>query len=178
MAAVDFSQMVILQYPDPRLRVACSPVESFDEALSDIVARMFELMHDAEGVGLAAPQVGLMRRLFVYNVTGDPADDRVVINPALSDFAQPVESEEGCLSIPDVTVKLRRHDRCLLRGRDLAGRSFEIEGSELAARCWQHECDHLDGRLIIDRMSESDRIFNRRALRQLEARHNKGAPLA
>ncbi len=174
---IDLAALTIRHYPDPCLRKACNPVERFDEDLSRLAARILELMREAQGVGLAAPQVGLPIRLFVCNVTGEPADDRVYVNPALSGFEGRVESEEGCLSIPEVTVTVRRYLTCTMNALDVTGKSVVGVGSELVARCWQHECDHLDGRLIIDHMSEADKIANRRTLRQLEQRH-KGRAIA
>jgi peptide deformylase len=167
----------ILHYPDPRLRKACLPVETFDNSLADLAARMFELMRGEEGIGLAAPQVGIPIRMFVCNVTGEPNDDLVFVNPRISDLAEPGEGEEGCLSIPDVRGIVQRYMTCTIIAQDLSGRPIEYHGEVLAARCWQHECDHLDGRLIIDRFSEADKIANRRKLKQLEAafKGRKGA---
>jgi len=168
---LDLARMKIIDYPDPRLKKKCAPVETIDEETRRLAARMLELMHAEKGIGLAAPQVGVLRRMFVCNLTGKPNDDRVFINPSLAEFAGDIESEEGCLSIPDVTVQLHRHARCVIAAQDLSGKAVRLEGEGLAARCWQHECDHLDGRLIIDRMSEADKIANRKALRTLERKY-------
>lgn len=164
----DPTAVQIIIYPDPRLRRVCKPVEIFDEDLDRLTLRMLKLMHEAKGIGLAAPQVGVLRRFFVCNVTGDPADDRIYVNPELSDFEGFAEGEEGCLSIPDVTVTVRRSLSCTMRACDAAGAAIETHESELLARVWQHECDHLTGRLILDYMSEADTIANRRVLKQLE----------
>lgn len=174
-----FSDLTIIQYPDARLRKPCARVERFDDDLAKLAARMIELMREKEGIGLAGPQVGAMIRLFVCNVTGDPKDDQVYLNPVLTQLEGESEGEEGCLSIPDVTVTMRRAARCRMTAFDLQGQPVEREGADLLARCWQHECDHLDGRLIIDRMSEAERIANRKALKRLESEHRKracGAP--
>lgn len=167
----DTTSLQIIHYPDPRLRKACQPVAKFDDSVAALAARMFELMRDEEGLGLAAPQVGVLVRLFVCNVSGDPKDDVVFINPTLSDLSDPGESEEGCLSIPDVRGTFQRYMKCRIRGFDLAGKPIEFEGTDLGARCWQHECDHLDGRLILDRFSEADKIAARRKLKELEAKY-------
>jgi peptide deformylase len=159
----------IVSYPDPVLREKCAPVETFDEELRRLAGRMLELMKANRGVGLAGPQVGARRRIFVCNATGEPGDDRVYINPELSDLVGPVEAEEGCLSIPEVRVQIRRAGRCRLKAYDLDGKPVEAEASELLARIWQHEVDHLDGRLIIDSMTPADRIANKKQLAQLEA---------
>lgn len=173
MSAIDAAALKIIHYPDPRLRKVCAPIEVFDESLAELSARMLELMHEANGIGLAGPQVGVLRRIFVCNVTGDPKDDMVFINPELTDLEGEAVAEEGCLSIPEVTVNVRRALSCSLRARDADGNVIATAGTELTARCWQHECDHLDGRLITDRMSEADRIANRRAMKRLESDFNR-----
>lgn len=162
-------KLTILKYPDPRLRQACQPVEAFDEPLRQLAARMLELMKASNGVGLAGPQVGYMYRLFVCNHTGQPEDDQVMVNPVLSDLEGRTEGEEGCLSIPEVLVPIRRAQSCLLQARDASGKSFELTGADLPARVWQHEMDHINGKLILDYMNDADRIANRRSIKQLEA---------
>lgn len=165
----------IIEYPDPRLRRKAAPVGVFDANLEELVKRMLELMHAEHGVGLAAPQVGVSRRLFVYNSTGEPKDDAVLVNPELMDLTDLVEAEEGCLSVPNVRVNIRRARRCRLRGQDLSGRPVELVGEGLVARIWQHEMDHLDGKLIVDRMDGADKIANRKAISDLEARYRRVA---
>lgn len=167
----DLAGIKIIYYPDPRLRKICASIHTFDDALARLAEHMLELMHAAQGIGLAAPQVGVLGRLFVCNVTGDRADDMIFVNPVLDAMEGNVEGEEGCLSIPEVTVNVQRALSCTLKGYDLNGRAIEKAGAELLSRCWQHECDHLEGRLITDRMSEADAIANRRALKSLEARY-------
>ncbi len=169
MNDMNVASLRIIHYPDPRLKKRCREVEAFDRKLAGIAARMLELMREDRGVGLAAPQVGLNIRLFVCNVTGEPKDDCVFVNPRLTDLEGDEVGEEGCLSIPEVTVNKHRAKACRLTASDLKGRPIEAVGVDLAARCWQHECDHLDGRLIIDNMSEADKIANRKQLRKLEA---------
>ncbi|HEY3243933.1 MAG TPA: peptide deformylase [Phycisphaerae bacterium] len=157
----------IISYPDPALRSHCTPVETFDESLSALALRMLELMREARGVGLAAPQLGVPLRLFVCNPTGQPTDDVVCVNPHLLDLEGAVEAEEGCLSIPGVQVPMRRAQSARLRFQDLIGQQRELQGEGMPARIWQHENDHLDGKLIIDSMSAAVEIANRRALKQL-----------
>ena len=132
---------------------------------------MLRLMREARGVGLAAPQVGVLVRMFVMNLTGEPGDEHVYVNPELHDLSGSETAEEGCLSIPGVHVQVRRATRCRLVARDLAGRRVERIGEGLEARVWQHEVDHTQGILILDRMGPSDAIAVRRQLRELEARH-------
>jgi len=160
-------------YPDACLRQKCAPVEVFDGALADLAARMLKLMHTERGVGLAGPQVGVCRRIFVCSPTGQPEDNRVYINPELYDLTGAEESEEGCLSVPEVRVTVRRAKRCRLKAFDLTGEPIEEEGTDLIARIWQHEADHLEGRLIVDRMNGTDQIANKKLLTQLEADYCK-----
>jgi peptide deformylase len=167
---IEIEKLRIIEYPDPRLRKVCKPIEVFDEWLRRLAERMLKLMHESDGVGLAAPQVGIVRRLFVCNVTGDPKDDQVFVNPRLSDFIGQAEGEEGCLSLPEIRVTVRRPMGCTIQACDVNGKPFQFAGEGLHARCWQHESDHLDGRMIIDYMSEADKIANRRNLKYLESK--------
>lgn len=161
----------IIHYPDPRLRRKCTPVTEFDADLAAFADRLVELMREGNGVGLAAPQTGVCRRVFVCNPTGQAADVRVLVNPELFDLSGNVEAEEGCLSLPDIRVMVHRARRCRIRAQDVTGKAFELEGEDLLARIWQHESDHLDGTLIIDRMDATDRIANRKKIADLEAEY-------
>lgn len=165
----------IIHYPHPVLRAKAEPVTEFGEALAQLVSRMFELMRAARGVGLAAPQVAVSKRLFVMNPTGEAEDDRVVINPQLIDPEGKIEAEEGCLSLPGVTVQMKRNARLKLVGQDLQGAQFELELEDLPARIAQHEHDHLDGVLIIDRMGPTDQIANKQAILALEEARGNGS---
>lgn len=171
--AIDVAALTLVKYPDPRLRRKCEPVTAFDDDLRALAARMLAIMREHKGVGLAAPQVGVPLRLFVMNITTRPEDDCVVVNPVVHDGSAVREAEEGCLSIPDVFVKIRRPSRCRLSAFDEHGRPVEREGEGLLARCWQHETDHLDGVLILDRMGPSDEIATRKTLRELEAAYRE-----
>lgn len=162
------SKLSIVHYPDPVLKKKAAEVVEFGKPLRDLAARMLEIMRSEEGVGLAAPQVGLSIRLFVCNASGEPGDDLVCVNPRLIELSGTLEREEGCLSIPGATVTMRRAARAVLRAMDPEGVEFELEKSDLPARIWQHEIDHLDGRLIIDSMSTEDEFANRRILKQLK----------
>ena len=166
--AIRIDNLRIVHYPDPVLRQSCQPVETFDEELRALVTRMFELMRKGKGIGLAAPQVGVPLRLFVCNATGQPQDDQVCINPVLDDLEEVADMEEGCLSLPDVNITVRRARQAKIRAYDVDGNAYERQASDLLARVWQHETDHLDGRLIVDYMSDASKISNRRALRQLQ----------
>lgn len=169
MKLPNVNKLHIIHYPEPVLKRTCAPVKDFGVGLRDLAGRMLELMREAKGVGLAAPQVGIPIRLFVCCPTEEPGNELVCINPAFAEMDGADEREEGCLSIPGVLVTMRRATRVVIEAFDLQGRPFRKNAVELEARIWQHEVDHLDGRLIIDTMSMTDGITNRRVLKQLEA---------
>ncbi|MCY2929066.1 MAG: peptide deformylase [Planctomycetota bacterium] len=165
---IDIPALRILRYPDPRLRKECAPITSIDGDLRRLVDRMFELMFDVHGVGLAAPQVGVTVRLFVACPTGESDDRRVYINPRITSLDGSQEGEEGCLSFPGIYSKIKRADLAVIEAHDIDGRAFEETGQGLTARIFQHECEHLDGRLLVDRMGTVSKLANRRALKELE----------
>ena len=143
----------ILQYPDPWLRHHARPIETVDAEVQGLAEDMLETMYAAPGIGLAATQVGMDRRICVIDVSDDKSEPRVFINPEILWREGSQESEEGCLSIPGVYEKVRRAERVGVRARDRAGEPFEISADGLLAVCIQHEVDHLDGRLFIDHLS-------------------------
>ena len=160
VAAMSF----IRRLGDPVLKSSATPVDRFDESLHRQVSRMAGLMNDALGVGLAAPQLGLSQRLLVYRV-GPDAPLIALVNPRVEWASDDVETlDEGCLSIPGVTVDVDRPIHVRVRAQDEEGDERLVEASGLEARVIQHEIDHLDGVLILDRTSRDDR---KRALRQL-----------
>jgi len=162
------TRLRIVHYPDPVLKKRAVEVSKFDAEIAALAERMLELMREAKGVGLAAPQVGVGLRMFVCNPTGEPGDDLICVNPRLTGMFGGEEREEGCLSIPGITVTMRRATQVVMEAFDVHGKPFQLTGTEIRARVWQHEMDHLDGRLIIDNMSSIDEIANRRALKQLQ----------
>jgi peptide deformylase len=169
MMSVNAADLRIRLYPDATLRRPAEPVENVDDEIRAIVARMIELMKAEKGVGLAAPQVGLPIRVFV---TDSPEDGEtlVYINPELRLLPGERERrEEGCLSIPGVHVEIERPMAATLSAQDLKGHVIEREAHGFTARIWQHEMDHLNGVLILDRMSPLDRLANRKVLKELEA---------
>jgi len=166
---IPIDDLRIVLYPHPALRQRCRPVDDINGEVAALAQKMLELMHAANGVGLAAPQVGLALRLFVCNHTGQPPDDQVWINPVLVELEGVAEAEEGCLSLPNVNVLKRRAVNAVIEGFDQHGQGKRVLAAELPARIWQHETDHLDGVLIIDNMPPSAELANRRILRQLEA---------
>ncbi|MFA9479706.1 peptide deformylase [Phycisphaerales bacterium AB-hyl4] len=166
---VDASQLVIVQYPDPVLRCKAKPIASVTDEVRAVATKMIELMHEARGVGLAAPQVGLSWRMFVANVTGEPGEDQVFINPVLREPGRASEPhDEGCLSIPNVTAEVTRPTSITIDAINEQGEPFTLTAAGLPARVWQHETDHLNGVLILDRMTPADRMANKRAIRELE----------
>jgi peptide deformylase len=165
---LELSKLRIIHYPDPRLRRVCAPVTRFDEQLASLAQRMSELMETGKGVGLAAAQAGVNQRVILVNTTGRPEDTQAYVNPVLRDLRGSLEAEEGCLSLPDINVQVRRAQHCHVTAQDLAGRPVSLEVAELEARVFQHEIDHLNGVLIIDRMGPGDRIATRKTLRALE----------
>ncbi len=170
---MDLKQLRIIHYPDPRLRKPSEPVQKIDAFIADLTTRMFELMYEAKGLGLAAVQAGLNLRLFVTNPIGQPSGEEIYVNPEILEMRGAVDHEEGCLSLPDVVAPLKRAQWCRIRAFGLDGEPFEQEATDLLARAWQHEMDHLDGVLICDRMSPTARIANRRLLKDLERKYEK-----
>lgn len=144
---------------DPILRERTAPTPSVTDELRALVADMFETMYAAEGIGLAAPQVGRSERVFVMDVDDNPL---AMINPEIIEREGSERAEEGCLSIPEIFGDVDRATRIIARATDLDGKPFEVELTELAARCVQHELDHLDGKLFIDYMSLIKRKFTAR----------------
>lgn len=164
----DLAAMRIIHYPDPRLRRRAEPVTQFGDELEALSRRMLALMREQKGVGLAGPQVGVGQRVFVACLSENPEDARVFVNPELQDLQGAAEAEEGCLSIPGVHAHVRRATRARIRALDAQGHPFELDGADLLCRVWQHETDHLNGVLILDRMNAGDRIASRATLRALE----------
>jgi peptide deformylase len=163
-----YEDVEIIRYPDPRLLQASAPVERIDAELQALVTRMFELLYKANGVGLAAAQVGVNRQLFIMNATGRPEDERVYINPEIVARQGDQFEEEGCLSLPDIQVRVHRAAVVTLRATNMAGQRIEATAEGLVARVWQHESDHLNGVTIAQKMSRLDRLSHRRQLKHLE----------
>jgi peptide deformylase len=184
---VSASDLVIVHYPAAVLRRKAKPIPEITDEVRAVAARMIDLMRAADGIGLAAPQVGLEWRLFIVDIahSDDPEDDRaldvdppsatngpvVYINPVFSVPKRDlVPYEEGCLSLPDIRGEVRRPSEITITASDLEGRRVTQRGSGLLARCWQHEMDHLDGVLILDRMNHASKQKNKNAVRSLEER--------
>jgi peptide deformylase len=156
--------MEITEFPERVLKEVGEPVEKFDGELEKLVADMFETMYAAEGVGLAAPQVGLRLRLFVTDCEGIKL---VAANPEILSAEGEQEGEEGCLSVGKIHAPLKRAARVRLRAQDVRGEWFEREAEGLAARCFLHETDHCDGHLFLDRLSPLRRDMVKRRFQKL-----------
>ena len=163
-----YEDLKIIFYPDPRLRRLAEPVTKFDQDLVDLTSRMFHLMREEQGVGLAAPQVGANLRLFVMNFDGKPESDRVVVNPHLLDAEGNELDEEGCLSLPKIRANIDRAAKLTLRAQDVTGQPFQETGEDFVARVWQHETDHLNGIMLIDRMGFTAKMSIKKKLKDLE----------
>jgi peptide deformylase len=165
-------------YGDPVLREMCRPVEAVDDGVRALIADLMETMYDADGIGLAAPQVGVPVRVFVYDVREDGTEPGALINPEIVSFDGKVKEEEGCLSIPGLAELVERSDRIVVRGLDADGEPVEIEADGLFSRCIQHEKDHLDGVLFIDRLSPLKRqMLQRKWTRMEESERRVGGGL-
>lgn len=152
----------ILHYPDPRLRTIAKPVSVFGDDVQRLVADMFETMYSAPGIGLAATQVNIAKRILVTDTSRDGSDPRCFINPQILELRGVEQMEEGCLSVPDVFENVERAEWIRVQAFDQHGAPFELELDGLLAVCVQHEIDHLDGKLFVDRLSSLKRSRIRR----------------
>jgi peptide deformylase len=160
----------IVKFPDPVLQRPAEPVTKFDQELQTLVEDMFESMYDAHGIGLAAPQIGIPKRLTVLDLSfqKNPEEKLVVINPEIVFREGKRYEEEGCLSLPEIREKVSRAVKIKIRAQDAKGDWFEREADDLLARALQHEVDHLDGILFIFRISALKRDFALRRIRKLQ----------
>lgn len=163
--------LTIVNYPEPVLLSVGKPVETFDDELSNLVTDMFETMEKAGGVGLAAPQVGVSKRLFVMDTpVGDDGERErhVLINPEIIHFEGEQVGDEGCLSFPGLFQTVKREMRVIARARNVRGEEFELDVADLAARCILHETDHCDGIVFLDRMTPLKRELAKRKIKTLQ----------
>ena len=160
----------IVKFPDPILQKSAEPVVTFDDKLRELVDDMFTSMYDAQGIGLAAPQIGISKRLTVIDLSfqKDPKQKYVLINPEIVDKTGKQVEEEGCLSLPEIRDRVVRAAGVTVRAQDAHGNSVEVEGTELLSRALQHEIDHLDGILFIFRLSRLKRDLQLRKIRKLQ----------
>lgn len=161
----------ILKYPHPALRHVSKPLLRVDSELKGMIHQMLDLMYAGEGIGLAANQVGLPYRLVVMNVRSDrtaPGEEHVFINPVIAQRKGQEDKEEGCLSFPDIYAPVRRPEKIVLAAYNLAGEEVNLEMDGLYARVAQHECDHLDGILFIDRLTPANLLKVKQDLEDME----------
>jgi peptide deformylase len=170
MAGCTMSEiMKIYKYPDPVLRATIEPVETVDDDLLALIDAMAETMYAAPGIGLAANQVGVLRRVLVYDLKPRP-DGRelsVIINPEIVESEGEILSDEACLSVIDYSAEVRRHAKVKVQGYDQQERPVDIEAEGLLAICLQHEIDHLNGKLFIDHISSLKRSLYKRKLKKM-----------
>jgi peptide deformylase len=159
----------IVKYPDPVLSKPGEPITEFDAELRKLIDDMFETMYASQGIGLAAPQVNVSKRLAVIDLSvgKDSKDKLVLINPEIISSEGKQYEEEGCLSFPEIREKVSRAAKVRVRAQDAKGKWFEMDGDELLSRCFQHEIDHVDGMLFIFRMSGLKREWSLRKIRKM-----------
>ncbi|KGD62646.1 peptide deformylase [Alcanivorax nanhaiticus] len=163
------AKLEILEFPDPRLRTVAKPVEKVDDELRKLIDDMFETMYDAPGIGLAATQVDVHKRVIVMDLSDEKNEPQVFINPEITPLTEELAPyEEGCLSVPGFYEKVKRPARVMIKALDRDGNAFEIEADELLATCIQHEIDHLEGKLFVDYVS---RLKRDRIKKKLEKVH-------
>jgi peptide deformylase len=168
--------MNLVYYPHPALRAKARPLTAIDQKVHQTAREMLDVMYEHKGLGLAANQVALPYRLLVMNLSGaekDPAQEGVYINPVILERKGSMEDEEGCLSLPKLYAKVRRAKTVRVQAYNLKGELLDISASDLAARCWQHEIDHLDGVLFIDKIGPIAKLASRGALKQFEREYRR-----
>jgi len=152
----------IIYLPDPRLRQVTKKITDFNDELQLLIEDMFDTMYDANGVGLAAPQIGLSLCLSVVDVIGDKKQQLVLVNPEIIASSGDIEYMEGCLSVPGAYDNVRRAEKVTIKAQDRFGKPFEMEGEGLLGECFQHEIDHLNGKLFVDLLSPIKRALARK----------------
>ncbi|MFO1418604.1 MAG: peptide deformylase [Methylotetracoccus sp.] len=167
--------LTILEFPDERLRKKASPVEVFDQNLRQLVDDMLETMYAAPGIGLAATQVNVQKRVIVIDISEEKNTPLCLINPELITRRGNEEMEEGCLSVPGIFEKVKRAEAVRVRAYDALGNAFEFDADGLLAVCIQHEIDHLEGRLFVDHLSALKRQLIRKRIRK-EQRQRAAKP--
>lgn len=172
------AKLTILEFPDPRLRTKAAPVESVDDELNTLIDDLFETMYEAPGIGLAATQVDVHKRLLVADVTADKSNPQALINPVILEKDGATVTEEGCLSVPGYYEEVERAEHIRVRFLDRKGDEVEMEAEGLLAVCIQHEIDHLDGKLFVDYLSEAKRQrIRKRLVKDKRHRHAEAVTL-
>lgn len=158
----------LVLYPDPRLMQECDEVTVFDKELQQLIDDMYETMYDAQGIGLAAPQIGVMKQIAVVDVIGDGSQQLEMINPVITASSGKDSNEEGCLSIPGYREKVTRPALITVTAQDRHGDEYEIHAGDMLSICMQHEIDHLHGVLFIDKISRLKKELFRRWFKKNE----------
>ena len=170
------AKLTILEYPDPRLRTRAAPVTVFDQALGQLAEDMLETMYNAKGVGLAATQVNVHKRLLVADVSEERNSPLVLVNPRLVEAVDKSVNQEGCLSVPGVFEDVERARRVRIEFQDVTGARRELESEGLLGVCIQHEIDHLEGKLFVDYLSELKRERIRKKLEKERRQRTEPRP--
>lgn len=169
----DYLKCCLTKYPTPVLMDKARPVEDINDDIRQLADRMIDIMLETQGIGLAGPQAGVNLRLFVVSIDGTKESAKVYINPTVKVDGSIVAIEEGCLSLPGIYGKIKRYSKCTVTATDLDGNAFTEVGEGLLARAFQHEHDHLEGRMIKDRLSTAAKLRANRRLKQLEAEYGE-----
>ena len=170
------TRLTILEYPDPRLRTVAQPVEAVDDELRTLINDMLETMYASKGIGLAATQVNVHRRLLVIDLSDEHDQPLVFVNPEIISRQDIVMTQEGCLSVPGIYDDVERAERVRVRALGRDGKQFELDAEGLLAVCVQHEIDHLDGKLFVDYLSELKRQRIRKKLEKERKQRAAGQP--
>jgi len=164
---IDVDKCKITRWPSPVLLHKAGPVEKIDDNIRALSEKMIDIMVEYKGVGLAGPQAGVALRIFVASPDGTKENAKAYINPVITLSGSIVTNEEGCLSLPGIWGNIKRYSKCSLKAQGLDGEEFTVQAEGHLARIFQHECDHLDGTLIADKLSTVGKIAARRKLKQL-----------
>ncbi|MCI0499140.1 MAG: peptide deformylase [Planctomycetales bacterium] len=169
----DYSKCTITRYPTPVLTEKAQPVTEINDDIRALAERMKDIMVEQKGIGLAGPQAGVNLRIFVVSIDGTKENARVYINPSIKPEGPVVVNEEGCLSLPGLWGKIKRYSQCTVTATDLNGKEFTEVGEGLLARAFQHEYDHLEGRMIKDRFSAAAKLRARRKLKEMKEEYGE-----
>ncbi|HBG77823.1 MAG TPA: peptide deformylase [Phycisphaerales bacterium] len=170
---LDVAKCCITRYPMPVLAEKARPVENFDDSLKALAEKMKDIMVEHKGVGLAGPQAGVGLRIFVASPDGTKKNAKVYVNPVINPSGKILTNEEGCLSLPGIYGNIRRYSNCSIKAQDLDGKEFSEDADGILARIFQHECDHLDGTTVADKLSTVAKIAARRKLKKLRENYEK-----
>ncbi|MGB9596836.1 MAG: peptide deformylase [Candidatus Poribacteria bacterium] len=160
----------ITKYGNPVLRKVAEPVNEINDEIKKIVNDMLDTMYASEGVGIAAPQIGVSKRIIIIDTNPEDASVKplIIINPEIVEASGEIKEQEGCLSIPDVRSEVKRYEHVVVEGLDLEGNKIRVEGTDLLARALQHEIDHINGKLFIDHISKLKQQLIKNQLRKIE----------